>query len=206
MPADDRLPPPPLDPNRQAKRHLRKRCRQVRDELGEAFRAQASEDICRRIRAWAGFPSAGVVFTYLPIRAETDLRPLFDASPASIRWAIPRVVETPVRSLAFHLYDPDRLISHRYGMLEPDPSLPRLSPEQADLILVPGLAFSPAGHRLGYGAGYYDRLLALPGHPPTLGACFQALLLDDLPHQPHDRPVDFLVTDQRGVIPSRRVD
>jgi 5-formyltetrahydrofolate cyclo-ligase len=187
-----------------AKREMRKQCRQMRDDLGDGFRAYASREICRRIREWAGFPPAGVIFTYLPIRGEVDLRPLIASSPPAIRWAIPRVLEEPARNLAFHLYNPDRLIQHRYGMLEPDPALPTLAPELADLILVPGVAFTAAGIRLGYGAGYYDRLLSLPGLAPTVGACFQALLLEAIPHEPHDRRVDFLVTEERDVFPSQQ--
>lgn len=195
---------PPPNPTRQAKKDLRKRCRQLRDDLGEAARSRAGAEICRRIRHWDGFPATGVVFTYLPFHAEIDLRPLIAVSPAAVRWAIPRVIEQPVRRLAFHLYDPDRLVPHRYGMLEPDPGLPELAPEQASLILVPGLAFTSAGHRLGYGAGYYDRLLSLPGHAPSLGPCYQALLLDSLPHEAHDAPVDFIVTEQAGVFASHQ--
>lgn len=160
--------------------------------------------MCRHINAWPVFPASGVVFTYLPMRGEVDLRPLIATAP-HLRWAIPRVVDSPLPHLVFHEYDPDHLVLHRYGMLEPDAALPIVESEHADLILVPGLAFTRRGFRLGYGGGYYDRLLSEPGHALTLGACFQALLLEELTHEPHDVPVDFLVTEELGVSDTRGV-
>lgn len=185
-----------------AKKQLRAVCRQRRDELGEDHRRQASERICGSIRDWPPFRSARVVFAYLPMPGELDLRPLIAASPGA-QWAIPRVVDSPERHLVFHAYRPERLIRHRFGMLEPDPALPQIPPDQADLIIVPGLAFTRAGYRLGYGGGFYDRLLAQPSRATTLGACFHALLLDDIPHEQHDLPVGTLVTETLGVIGCR---
>jgi len=182
-----------------AKRALRARCRQAREELGPAYREQASQHICERIEAWDGFRSARVIFAYLPMRGEVDPRSLFDHSPR-VQWAIPRVVEAPEPHLLFHAFQPDRLVLHRFGMLEPDPAAPLIAPEQADLIIVPGLAYTRTGFRLGYGGGYYDRLLAHPGRAATLGACYQALLLDEVPRGPHDVPVAHLVTEDLDVI------
>jgi 5-formyltetrahydrofolate cyclo-ligase len=184
-----------------AKRALRARYRRARDELELAYRERASRRICDRIEQWDGFRSARVIFAYLPMRGEVDLQPLFDRTP-QVQWAIPRVVEAPEPHLLFHAFRPDRLILHRYGMLEPDPAAPLLPPDQADLIIVPGLAYTRSGFRLGYGGGYYDRLLAHPGHAATLGACYQALLLDEIPRGPRDVSVGHLVTENLGVVPS----
>jgi len=197
-------PPPssvPSAPLPSAKEKLRARCRQARDDLGGEYRDQASEHICERIREWPGFATTDVVFTYLPMRGEVDLRPLIAAAP-HLHWAIPRVVDSPLRHLVFHKYDPEHLVPHRYGMLEPEAALPVVEPDNADLILVPGLGFTRQGFRLGYGGGYYDRLLSAPGHAPTLGACFQAMLLDAIPLEDHDMPIDFVVTEDFGVVPT----
>jgi 5-formyltetrahydrofolate cyclo-ligase len=194
----------PLDSHANAKARLRAQYRQTRTDLGGTYRDQASEQICERIREWAAFPPSGIVFTYLPMRGEVDLRPLIAAAP-HLRWAIPRVVDSPAPHLVFHEYKPEQLVPHRYGMLEPKAALPVVEPEHAELILVPGLAFTRQGFRLGYGGGYYDRLLSAPEHAPTLGTCFQALLLEEIPHEPHDVPVDFLVTERLGVIETQGV-
>ena len=92
---------------------------------------------------------------YLAFRSEIDLGSLFDALPG-IRWVVPRV--TGKRMVA-HVYDPNRLVRHRFGMLEPAPELLSVEPEEIDVILVPGVAFDRRGGRLGFGGGYYDRFL-----------------------------------------------
>jgi 5-formyltetrahydrofolate cyclo-ligase len=113
------------------------------------------------------------------------------------------MVVSPSRSLLFHLYQPDGLVRHRYGMLEPDPASPEIPPDEAALIIVPGLAFARDGYRLGYGGGFYDRLLGHRRQATTLGVCFHALLFDELPHGDFDAPVDSLVTETLGVMRCR---
>ncbi len=90
---------------KEAKKQLRALCRQRRDELGEDYRQRASERICDSIQEWPAFRSARVVFAYLPIKGELDLRPLIAGSPET-QWAIPRIVRTPERRLAFHRVSP----------------------------------------------------------------------------------------------------
>lgn len=187
---------------RQRKMQLRSVCERARDGLGLDYRDRASELIRDSLQAWPTFRSARTVFAYLAMRGEVDLAKLIASTP-SINWAIPRVVDSPMRHLVFHAYQPDRLVRHRYGMLEPDPSAPELPIAQANLIIVPGMAFTRGGWRLGYGGGYYDRLLAERPRAPALGICFHALLLDDIPHGPCDIRVDYLVTEISGVIDCR---
>ena len=191
-------PSPDAEPQ-AAKRRLRALCQKMRDQLGVAYREQASELICAQLQAWQPFLAARVVCAYFPMRGEIDLRSLFSQFPDKA-WELPRVVELPQRHLEFHAYQPDRLLRHRYGMLEPDSALPENLIESADLILVPGLAFTRQGFRLGYGGGYYDRLLGGTGKALTAGVCYQALLLDDIPHEDRDLPVRFLVTERMGLI------
>ena len=187
---------------RQRKIQLRSVCERAREALGQPYRDRASESICDAVRAWPTFQSAKTVCVYLAMRGEVDLVQLIARTP-SVTWAIPRIVDSPERHLVFHAYQPDRLVRHRYGMLEPDPSAPEISPAQVDLVIVPGMAFTRAGWRLGYGGGYYDRLLAERPHALAMGVCFHALLLDDIPCGPYDLPVDHLVTESLPVIDCR---
>jgi 5-formyltetrahydrofolate cyclo-ligase len=78
----------------------------------------------------------------------------------------------------------------------PEPQGEPVSPIGLDLVVVPGLAFTRDGRRLGQGGGHYDRLLAeLPTSCTTVGVCFAEQILDELPEEPHDRKVDVVVSD-----------
>jgi 5-formyltetrahydrofolate cyclo-ligase len=73
---------------------------------------------------------------------------------------------------------------------------PIVAPESVDLFLVPGLAFTAAGARLGRGGGYYDRLLPLRRAASTaLGVCFALQIVAAIPREPHDQVVDAVVTE-----------
>ncbi|TPW15326.1 MAG: 5,10-methenyltetrahydrofolate synthetase [Acidimicrobiaceae bacterium] len=71
----------------------------------------------------------------------------------------------------------------QWGIREPDGD--RVDPATVDLVVVPGVAFTLAGDRLGHGKGYYDRFLA-GSNAPTVGACFTEQIVDELPVEPHD--------------------
>ena len=131
----------------------------------------------------------------------------FDTAPA-IAWlrgrgvtiVLPRVEREP-RGLVLHeVADPQTdLAPGVWGIREPvSARCPRVERESVDLVLAPGVAFTPDGGRLGYGGGFYDRLLAdWPGRPPILAAAFDMQVLDELPLAAHDVPVDAVVTESR---------
>lgn len=92
------------------------------------------------------------------------------------------------------VYAPARpLVQNKFGLWEPEVTCPALGPEQIDLVLVPALCYDRHNYRLGMGGGYYDRWLE-HYHGTTVGLCRAALLLDRLPAEPHDRPVDLVVS------------
>jgi 5-formyltetrahydrofolate cyclo-ligase len=185
MPSEDKAP-------------LRQRCKEIRTALGDETRRMASLAICAQIESWEIFQRASTILTYMPIRGEVDLSPLLASRPQK-RWLLPRIIPAENHRMAFHPYDPARLIIHKFGMAEPAPDLPEIHPAEVELALVPGLAYDRAGWRLGYGGGYYDRFLE-KFNGITLGATFQALLLDSLPHQKHDIPMQWIVT-ENGIFP-----
>jgi len=176
------------------KRQLRMTFNAIRSKLDEGIRRLASESICQNISAWDIFQRSDVILTYMPMRAEVDLRPLLADFPGK-RWVLPRILPGEKGQMVFHTYDPNNLIIHPWGMAEPAPHLPQVSPEGVQLALAPGLAFDRSGWRLGYGGGYYDRFLAhFKG--VSVGVVFQALLINNLPHAHYDLPVDWLVTEE----------
>jgi 5-formyltetrahydrofolate cyclo-ligase len=177
----------------EQKRQLRRSCRQIRQELGEATRQRASLSICDWIESWPVFQRSSVILAYMPITGEVNLTPLMESLPQK-HWVLPRIIPEDNHRMVFHPYEPGRLIRHPFGMAEPAPDLPVIPSREVQLALVPGLAFDRLGRRLGYGGGYFDRFLrGFTG--VSLGVTFQALLLDHLPCGEHDVPVQWIMTE-----------
>jgi 5-formyltetrahydrofolate cyclo-ligase len=178
------------------KQQLRKTSKQIRSGIEEIDQAAASQLICNHIERWEVFQQAEVILTYLPFKGEVDLTSLLSDFPGKV-WAAPRIKSDGL--MDFHQYDPERLVRHSFGMLEPAPDCPTITPDQVQLALVPGLAYDRQGWRLGYGGGFYDRFLA-HFQGVTAGITYQALLLDDIPHAGHDIPMQYVITETGPII------
>ncbi|MDR3537795.1 MAG: 5-formyltetrahydrofolate cyclo-ligase [Acetobacteraceae bacterium] len=144
-------------------------------------------------------PRGAVVAGFLPIGDEIDVRPLLQALHDRGHPLVLPV--TPARGLplCFRLWTPDaELIEERFGTQRP------IGPERVpDVLLVPMLAFDHHGHRLGYGAGYYDRTLAGLPERFALGCAYAAQRVDAVPVGPYDIALDAVAT-ETGVVHCRR--
>jgi 5-formyltetrahydrofolate cyclo-ligase len=171
---------------------LRTRARALRATLDPALGtrlARHAQYFLRRV------PGAAIAGTW-PLPGEIDLRPLWHALHEAGHLIL--LPETPPRGypLIFRRWTPSTvMIPERFGTLRPDGPM-----AEPDLIVVPFLAFDRAGHRLGYGGGYYDRTLAAMPTIPAIGAGFAALEVDSVPAGPHDRTLATIIT-EHGVIP-----
>jgi len=97
--------------------------------------------------------------------------------------------------LSMHFAVLEKLLPGSFGIPEPGADLPLANMEDINVMLVPGVAFDRKGNRLGYGKGYYDRLLAHSSHKPLLiGISFDETLYDEIPAEPHDVRMDYIVT------------
>jgi 5-formyltetrahydrofolate cyclo-ligase len=165
-------------------------------------RAAASAAITARIVALPSFAAARTVLLTLSFRSEWDTLPLIGiALAAGKNVAAPRV-NRATRMLELHaLVDPPRdLVVGAYGIPEPSPGAEAVAPESIDWVLVPGVAFDQAGRRLGYGGGYYDRLLPLLDRASRVAGAFDVQLVDRVPSAPHDIRVGVIVTESRTLI------
>ena len=146
------------------------------------------------------FAAARVVLVTLPFGSEWDTRPLARAALASGKTLVVPRVNGATRMLELHaIGDITADVTPGYqGIPEPLPTLPRVDAATIDWVLVPGVAFSPDGRRLGYGGGYYDRLMTLlrPAIPRVAGA-FDAQIAERIPAASHDLSVDMIVTESR---------
>jgi 5-formyltetrahydrofolate cyclo-ligase len=159
--------------------------------------ASASKLVVDRILRLPEYLEARHVLLYLAMPHEVNVEDLMrHESRPTKAWYAPRCA--PDRRLAIHEYDPLTTVmrSGPHGIREPDrDQVPEIEPAAIDLILVPGLLFTPLGDRLGYGGGYYDRFLPqLPDRCKRLGIASDSQIVQDLPHDSWDAAVDFVVT------------
>jgi 5-formyltetrahydrofolate cyclo-ligase len=179
------------------KKVLRQTLLEQRQALSAQVWAEKSKAICKHIERSEWFQKANTVLAYLSIRQEPDLSDLWTRDAAPKRWGLSRCVG---KTLAWHQYNPrlpEQLQPGAYGILEPLPMLPVVEPDTVDLILVPAVACDRRGFRLGYGGGFYDRLLAQPEwtHKPTIGIVFELAYLNHLEADSWDRPMGSVCTE-----------
>lgn len=169
----------------------------VRDRLGQAGRARASAQIAghlARVLAARGVGQGRVLAGYWPIRSEPDLRPLLaELHRAGVIIALP-VVETRAAPLVFRRWTPEtRMIRGDWNIPVPPAEADLLTPE---VTLAPCLGWDPGCFRLGWGGGYFDRTLAaLAPAPLAIGVALSAARMPTIHPQPHDIPLDLVVTE-----------
>jgi 5-formyltetrahydrofolate cyclo-ligase len=188
---------------RRVKAELRKRLRGLRNTLPAASCAERSARIVEALVGLEPVAHARAVALFWPMtdRHEVDLRPL-DAKlrARGVRVAYPAVDrETNVMTFRF-VSDPESMEEAGGGFREPSPEDPAAAKDGLDVIVVPGLAVDPTGHRIGYGAGYYDR--TLPSYAPpavAVAVAFDFQLLAEVPFTEGDVAVEWIVTDARAL-------
>jgi 5-formyltetrahydrofolate cyclo-ligase len=176
-----------------AKAQMRQTARRHRAELFETDRAEKSRAIAEHALTLLDDP-ARIVAAYWALRDEVDCQPLLlRLAERQQSICLPALVdqEGPLR---LRVWDPDTpLYPSGFGTLAPADDAPEAIP---DIMFLPLLAFDGRGTRLGYGGGHYDRTIAsLPRRPRLVGLAFAAQELAEIPREPHDIPLDAVVTE-----------
>ena len=184
-----------------AKATLRQKIIHQRDTLNTAARAAASARITDRILSLECFQRARCMLAYASMGSEFDTSALLShvmAAGQGRRLALPRVDQANrVLQLFFVTHLERDLQPGIWGIREPHPDRCLPAPlDEIDLVLAPGVAFTRRGERLGYGAGYYDRLIArFNPHPAIIAAAFDIQITPGVPLSATDQPVDCVVTE-----------
>ena len=151
--------------------------------------------LVRQLLRWR---SASYALLYWPVRGEIDTRTLMaDLWGREAEVWLPRCRHgRPGAMDLARLSSEDQLVPGVFAIPEPGPECRLVKGRVADVALIPGVGFDRRGFRIGYGGGYYDRLLADPEWDSCLkvGLAHEFQLLDELPHDDWDRPVDLVVT------------
>lgn len=176
------------------KRLLRLRACELRDALTPEARAEASRVVCANLVALPELTDARLVLGYAALPEEIDPSGALDhLATLGVRIAYPRV--SWPGELTVHACARAGLAPGTYGICEPPADADPVTPDEIDAVIVPGVAFDSDCRRLGHGAGYYDRLLVeVRADVPLIGLAFDEQVLDRLPEETHDVPMDVVVT------------
>jgi 5-formyltetrahydrofolate cyclo-ligase len=166
--------------------------------LSVAKRRQYAQQLAQNLIQMPEVQEAHSVLSYAPTQAELDpncFAALLTPAPLLV---FPRVAENC--GLSLHSCEPQELLPGAYNILEPQLQHPRLELTEIQVVLLPGLAFDRQGHRLGYGKGYYDRLLKQkPAALTLIGICYDETLFDEIATEAHDVSLDFIVTPSQSL-------
>lgn len=184
-----------MDPRiEETKAALRLRARANRAAVLNSTRADAAQAVADHFFKAVPLAPGDIVAAYWRIKDEMDCQPILIRLMDSLQPVCLPVVRGDEQPLELRLWEHGApLYEAGFGTLAPSELAPQAEP---DVILMPLLAFDKRGTRLGYGGGYYDRTLErLSRRPRLVGLAFAAQELEDIPREPHDVPLDTIVTE-----------
>ena len=173
------------------KQALRKMIREKKRAMTEAQIEEASARLAQLLYRSPLYRQATTIYGYLPYNQEVRTVPMLEQALAEgKRVAVPKVYGDEMRFL--YIDDLSRVEKGYAGIPEPVDDEP-VAKDPTALVLMPGLAFDKAGHRIGYGGGFYDKFLSAEPDHPTLALCYGFQMLDELPTEEFDIPVDCVL-------------
>jgi 5-formyltetrahydrofolate cyclo-ligase len=182
------------------KRELRAELIAARARLTLEERFERSQQVAERVDALPLLAGAGVVALYASLGTEVDTAALVRKLQARrVSCLFPRAVPGE-RRLVFCACEPFELVRGPLGAAEPPASAREVELAEVDAFVIPGVAFSEDGLRLGRGGGYYDVTLKAAPRAVRVGVAFDLQLLPTLPRAPHDVPLDAVVTEARALL------
>lgn len=173
------------------KTELRREIRARKRAMTEAEIEERSARLAQLFFASGAYQNAKTIYGYLPYNQEVRTVPMLErALKDGKKVAVPKVYGDEMKFL--YLDDLTAVAKGYAGIPEPIADEPVAHDETA-LVLMPGLAFDPQGHRIGYGGGFYDKFLAAEPNHPTLALCYEFQMLPKLDVEDHDIPVDTVL-------------
>lgn len=201
---------PSIPSSRVEKQALRQLLRTQREKLApvaDSVEAHAaSVAVAAQVDGALRWPRGGLVAVYAAVRSELDPGPLAELArlrSCSIFYPRLRQPTEPSAELSFHqVSDLAELISGPFGI--PEPAAERDPTPRLDVFVVPGLGFDVRGGRIGYGRGCYDKALCAMPSALRIGVGYDWQVVSRVPSEPHDEPLDLVVTPTRCIVTSAR--
>lgn len=170
---------------------LRRMIREKKQAMTEAQIVEASRKLEERFVATAFYLEAKTVYGYLPYNQEVRTIPILErALRDGKRVAVPKVYGDEMKFI--YLTDLNQVEKGYAGIPEPIADGP-VADDPTALVLMPGLAFDPQGHRIGYGGGFYDKFLSAEPSHPTVALCYDFQMFPALETEDFDIPVDCVL-------------
>ncbi|MDQ3037507.1 MAG: 5-formyltetrahydrofolate cyclo-ligase, partial [Myxococcota bacterium] len=181
------------------KAELRQRMRTVRRAIPAEARSERSARIWERVLARPEWERARTVMLFISMRTEVDTATAASAARAAGKRVVaPRMNEDVLEVREWRAEDVP-VESGAMRVPEPPEHAPRVDPGEVDLVIVPALALDERGARIGYGAGFYDRLLPSLSRATRIGVVFDFQLVGEVPETEGDARVQVVVTDERAI-------
>lgn len=180
------------------KRALRQVVREKRDALSESKRKEKAWQIKKRLFNLPEFKGAHAILFYAAFGSEVPTHEMMQEAIEMGKKIILPITDVEKKHLILReVRDLSSLEKNKYGIPEPSPeNTLHYEPGLIDLVIVPGIAFDPYGHRIGYGGGYYDRFLKkLKPSIPKIGIAFDVQVVPKIPKEEYDLPVDKITTE-----------
>jgi len=173
------------------KKELRSRIRQQKRAMTAEEIQQRSSKLAELFLNSEAYRNAKTIYGYLPYNQEVRTVPMLEqALRDGKKVAVPKVYGDEMKFI--YLDDLSAVEKGYSGIPEPIADGP-IGDDRTALVLMPGMAFDPQGHRIGYGGGFYDKFLAAEPDHPTLALCYAFQMLPSLETEEHDIPVDYVI-------------
>lgn len=173
------------------KTELRRSIRARKRAMTEEEIVSRSEKLAELLFASDAYKTAKTIYGYLPYNQEVRTVPMLEqALKDGKRVAVPKCYGNEMKFI--YMEDLSKVEKGYAGIPEPIADGP-VADDTTALVLMPGLAFDPQGHRIGYGGGFYDKFLAAEPDHPTLALCYEFQMLPELKTEAHDIPVDTVL-------------
>ena len=177
------------------KSEIKKPILEKRDSLSEQEIMEKSGKIEEKLFNFNQYKNAKMVMFYVSFKSEVCTHEMIKNSLKSKKIIVPKILSHEIEPSL--IIDFDSMISGKFGILEPI-ELMRVPYKNIDIVIVPATVFDLSGHRIGYGHGYYDKFLKKI-KAVKVGLCFDFQIVEKLPREEHDIPVDLIVTEEKVV-------